>query len=347
MDRVVWIDVARGMSVALVVLYHTSLLLSQNGLGDPHWHDVDGALASLRMPLLFTVSGLLAGAALRRPWRNLWDSRLALLVWLVPLWAVLRFTAFSAVPMPVRPEETSVLRLLASPLWPSTGLWFLQALFAFLVITKLASGRVPPVWQLVIAALVSAAFFSGVSLRNLGYDGIGRYGFFFLVGVHGRDLLMRTFADARPVWTAAALAAFVGLSMAVFQMGLGKAPVVGLAVAVVATFAGLLLARTLAATPLLKPFAYLGRNTLPVYVTHVVLVALLFPLVLRIGTAVPTVWWPPLLSVVVGGLSLVIHKLVSGTPLRYLYLVPPFMQFPATDDRRAPLPVSVARTPGS
>lgn len=346
MDRVVWIDVARGMSVALVVLYHTSLLLSQNGLGDPHWHDVDGALASLRMPLLFTVSGLLAGAALKRPWRSLWDSRLALLVWLVPLWAVLRFTAFSAVPMPVRPEETSVLRLLASPLWPSTGLWFLQALFAFLVLTKLASGRVPPVWQLAIAAVVSAAFFSGLSLRNLGYDGIGRYGFFFLVGVHGRELLMRLFADARPVWTAAALAVWIGLSMLIFQHGWTGAPLVGLAVAAVATVTGLLVARVLAATPLCAAFAYLGRNTLPVYVTHVALIALLFPLVLRIGTAVPTVWWPPLLGTVAGALSLVVHKLVSGTPLKYLYLVPPFLQFSAAE-RRAPLPVSVARTPGS
>ena len=346
MDRVVWIDVARGMSVALVVLYHSSLLLSQNGLGDPGWRDIDGALASLRMPLLFTVSGLLAGAALRRPWRSLWDSRLALLVWLVPLWAVLRFAAFSAVPMPVRPEETSVLRLIASPLLPTTGLWFLQALFAFLVLTKLAAGRVPPVWQLVIAAVISVAFFSGASLRNLGYDGIARYGVFFLVGVHGRDVLMRGFAVARPPLAVLAIAACIGLSVAVFRLGIGNQPAVGALVAAWATYTGLLVARTLAVTPLCAPFAYLGRNTLPVYVTHVVLIALLFPVVLRIGHAIPTVWWPVALGATVGGIALVIHKLVAGTPLRYLYLVPPFMLLPATEGR-APLPVTVARTPGS
>lgn len=346
MGRVVWVDVARGMSVALVVLYHASLLLNENGLGDPHWRDVDGALASLRMPLLFTVSGLLAGAAIRRPWRSLWDSRLALLVWLVPLWAVLRFAAFTVAPMESRPTETSVLRLIASPLWPGTGLWFLQALFAFLVLTKLADGRVAPRWQLTIAALVSIGFFAGLSLRNLGYDGIGRYGFFFLIGVHARDIVMRLGDDARPMLTAVALAVFAALSVAVFRTGVGGAPLVGFVVAAWATFTGLLLARTLAATPLCGPIAYLGRNTLPVYVTHVVLIALFFPYVLQVGFAVPTALWPLLLGAVVTALALVIHKLLSGTPLRYLYLVPPFMQFGSTE-RRATVPVSAARTPGS
>ena len=69
-----WVDVAKGACILLVVLHHAvvkDLALQTPAALDPvadAWQWVTMALKPVRMPLFFVLSGLVASSAVRRPW---------------------------------------------------------------------------------------------------------------------------------------------------------------------------------------------------------------------------------------------------------------------------------------
>src|SRR5262245_4164499 len=73
--RMVWPDVAKGVCILLVVLWHTvnkHYLQVDWRIGGPVpalWGFVGDQLMTLRMPLFFTISGMFAVSAFHRPWR--------------------------------------------------------------------------------------------------------------------------------------------------------------------------------------------------------------------------------------------------------------------------------------
>lgn len=343
MQRVEWVDVAKGLAIILVAIYHASLLLAQSGLGAPVWDDINAIFLTVRMPLFFLASGIFAAAVVQRSWRALWASRLALLVWAFVLWTVIRFVYFSAAPMEQRPFETSLPRLLAAPVWPTTGLWFLHALVVFFAMSKVMWGHVPPSWQLGLAALCSVLFFSYLSMRNLSYDGMARYFVFFLAGLHLRNWILSVTDKPRPVLALLAVFAFGGAMVAIKTLGLAAVPGALTALGVVAVTASVLLARLLAATPLVRPLSFLGRNTLPIYVAHVILIAMIATALAKAG--VPTEWrtmLPLCVATAAVVVALVAEKLASYSVLRYLYQVPPVLLI-APDRPAVPVPAALSK----
>lgn len=319
-----WADVAKGIAIILVVLYHSALLSMQAGIAPDTWGAINADLEAFRMPLFFFASGLFAQSAVRRSWRGLWSSRLALLLWAFVLWSVLRFVYFTAVPMESRPEETEVLRLLLGPVWPTSGLWFLQALFVFLVLAKLTS-RIPVWVMLAGAAVMSAAFLSFATVGNLSYNGMARYFLFFLLGLYGRAIAKRYTVRANPLLAVAAVLAFAAALTVVDTLGARRVPGVMVVLGVLAVFAGVLTSRVLADVVARRPLAYLGRKTLPIYVTHVPLVAACLAACGAIGVGTQAgAFLPLLIAATVITVSLALARAVRDVPvLRYLYEVPP------------------------
>lgn len=285
-DRVEWVDVAKGIAIMLVVLYHSVLLLQQMGVENDALHQASMALQVLRMPLFFTAAGIFAGSVVRRPWGRLWSSRLSLLVWTFLLWSVLRFTYFMVVPMEARPQETSLLVLLTAPILPRSGLWFLHSLVAFFVVAKLLHGRVAPRWQVACAAALSLATFS-LPFLSLGWRGIGVYFVFFLAGMHGKAWLLNMMRRPHPLVFVGAVAGMAVLAFTMRAFEWTGVAVLELPIRVSAVVAGFVVARWVAELPVVSPvLQYLGRNTLPIYVAHVILVAAFGTL---ITTAMPSV----------------------------------------------------------
>ncbi len=327
-ERVAWVDIAKGVAILLVVLNHAALLGVQSGIADPRWLEWNTMLAASRMPLFFFASGLFAGSVVQRPWGKLWSSRLALLVWMFLLWTVIRFTYFTVMPMEARPIENSVLYLVLSPLWPTSGLWFLFALVLFFVITKLTL-RFPRWLMLAGATVLSLAFLSVAGVGNIGYNGMARYYLFFLLGMYFKDWVLRSNSRTRPALTAVALLVLIAATAAVYTWRLAEVPGVMVALGLVAVTAGSLFARILAATPLKRPLLYLGGHTLPVYVTHVILVAVAWVIIGAVfgevgGILAITI--PLILVVIIAPISLLLERSVRDAPvLRYLFAVPPFV----------------------
>src|SRR5690606_35564392 len=143
-SRLAWVDAAKGMSILLVVAHHAVSFLHTSGLVPPAVVAANTALASMRMPLFFLVSGLFVARPLAAPWRVVLAKR----------FAFFHIPAVAAVDPYV--DDTDPVALALSPLVPGSGMWFIYALALFAVLAKLGKGL--PVWLQLGAAGVLSAF---------------------------------------------------------------------------------------------------------------------------------------------------------------------------------------------
>lgn len=304
--RLVWVDVAKAMAIVLVVLFHAT----QAVYGDAdqgRWEAVNSVFATFRMPLFFTVSGLFAARSLERPWRWVLTHRVGLYLYLYVLWWLLREAGFELVARAAGTERDAPdPRLLL--VHPSSAMWFLYALALFFLVAR-AARRVPVPVQLLAAGALSAVAGSSLDIPE-GRRNMALYLVFFLLGAHlSASVRRRAERSTGPV-AVGLLLAFAGATGLVAVAGLREVPPFRLALGLLAVAAGLALARVVDRTAVRAPLAYLGRNTLPVYVLHSVVLA---ALVAALPDAV--VGWPvsplPLTAVAVGislGLNLVLRQ---------------------------------------
>jgi threonine dehydratase len=89
-----WADVAKGLCIVLVVLWHVTRKDYLQLPLDPSlpvagaWGRFSEVLLPVRMPLFFLISGLFAARQLDRPWPRVWSDRVAPLLYLFVLWTL-------------------------------------------------------------------------------------------------------------------------------------------------------------------------------------------------------------------------------------------------------------------
>lgn len=275
--RQVWADVAKGVSILLVVLHHaiTKDYLPQvptelAALGDS-WRGITHGLKPVRMPLFFVVSGLFAAGAVRRPWAESWRRPASpyylYVVWLLVLGAV--FSVERTLPM----NRTQDLGELAMDLvWASTGVWFLYALAVYFLVARLVRGLPTPV---VLAGAVGVAVLGSLlPIDEVNRQAVLLHLVHFLIGVRLPGLLRSLAGLTRLRWAAALVAAYVGGSVLVEVLdpprGIGI-----VALSLLGVPGGIVLAALVAQRSRARgPLAWVGQRTLPIYVMHVPLLAL-------------------------------------------------------------------------
>ena len=329
--RVTWIDGARGIAIVLVVLFHAGMFTVPTGLASAWWEPLNLVFALLRMPLFFLVAGMLAVGAVTRSWPELWRTRLAVLVWVFVVWTVLRFAYYQVIPEPIDLNQSSWLDFVLSIVRPSNGLWFLFALALFLIAAKALHGRAHRWLVLAVAAVASSFAHGGVSFGNVTYDGIMKYFVFFMIGLYLREPIVRFVHRRRWLATFALLAVFTAAIVLRGATGWFVDAVTAVPVGLIAVAFGLCLARALAGTtftlPLARPLEHLGRRTLQVYVTHILLLSTFTSVLLPFAdTAVVAALrpaMPVLMSAIAIPLSLAIAAGCARVPvLRLLYVAP-------------------------
>jgi len=343
-SRVEWVDAAKAIAIFMVALAHSVQWTVPTGLAPEWWDRVNLLFIVFRMPLFFLASGLFAASVIARGWRELWRSRLSLLVWALLLWTVVRYLFFLAVPNPTGMDETDPVDLLLAPVRPSNGLWFLYALALFFVVLKLLRGRVDQRLQLAAAAVLSAWFFARADTGNIAWNGIGRYLVFFMIGCFLRDRIVR-FVERRGIGTGVLLGAAFGATAVVILALQYRVPFLTsllLGVSLLAVGAGLLVARFLLRFRWMRWLPVVGRHTLPVYVLHVLVVSALTSLLLIadgqrwLALAGPAV--PVIVAAAAVGISLGIWRLTRDLPvLRYGYEAPDWFRgrpVPSSPHRR-------------
>jgi uncharacterized membrane protein YcfT len=351
-DRSAWADTAKAVSIVLVVLHHTvgkhlGFVTPTPLLGmEAVWLELTYALRPVRMPLFFVVSGLFAGSALRRPWREVVRKRVLNLYYLYALWIGIHmgvFLVFDELPMN---RTRGWSELVANLVVPSSGLWYLYALVAYFLVTRLLLRLDPRVVVALAAALT-------VLTPGLGIDAVNtasllQHFFFFAFAAHFPSVVDATSRLSLRLTLLVAGAA-AGVVAAPMVLGPDAQPsrfvISLLAVPLAVRLVGLLAQWRPAA--LLGSF--LGRRTLPIYVLHVPVLAVLhssFIEALRIEetsvvSVLALVVYPLTATCVIIAICLGVERVLSRAGFDWLFTAP-FGPDPAPRTALAPAGTAAA-----
>lgn len=335
--RVLWIDVARGASMVLVVLWHAALLCAQlthaEGEARP-WIVVGDWLSPMRMPLFFFISGILSTRAIMRPLSTS-PARTVGIYTIYVGWTVVflsRLFLPQARNSSERPPE--VWDLVLSAALP-TSFWYLWALAAFFVAAWVLQRllRRHAVWVLVPSVVLT--FFAdsitassadvlpqSMDALKLGFCA-GNF-FWYCAGLWGADVwrqVARRATSTKALVAAAVYGVAVGLSIHTGVFSTVK-PLLSAAV----LYAIALLTGLVSFTDRLSALlARIGESTLPVYIFHIFLISILSAAVQMSGilelphngSSLITWLGPPLLTVLLMASSWQIGRLLQATPLAF------------------------------
>lgn len=331
--RLEWVDLVKGVAILLVAVFHAGRLMHQAGLVGDTWIQANQAFSLLRMPVFFAASGLFLGSVVRRSWPELWRTRLSLLVWPFAVWILVRFAWFQVVPLPSRPSENDVGRLLASAYAPANGLWFLHALVLFTVLAKVT--RTVPRWvQLGVAGAAAALLLGPVDLPWTYAERLGTYYVFFVgAGLFGPRLragVATTDARTRRGW----IGALAGVATAYVVLPQPVAGFLLLPLGGLAVMAGFHTAAALSHTAVGGWLVRLGRQTLPIYVAHLIvlggLTTALLAVEAELAGTLHEVWVLPAAAMAAVAVSLLVHRILVRAGIDQAYVPPSWFRGPRT-----------------
>lgn len=311
-QRLPWPDVAKALCIILVVERHATLFSAdalRDGAMETWLFAITDALRPLRIPLFFVVSGYLAARSVGRPWsRELFEKRIGRNYWLYLLWLAITGVVFAAIPGESLADISSWKWGVVYVLVGLTPLWYLWALAAYFVVAKTA--RRYPVLLVGVSAALCVLGYTRI-LPNYGNStSVLQNLFFFCLAALYPHLVDRVVVGS--TWRRAIVAGMLfgagGVAFAVTP--LQRVPLFGPLVALIAVVASLSVI-ALVAHRAPDWWTYIGRQTLPIYVLHLVVIV-------PVATVVPPINGPLqpvyvlLLSLAALALSLLAHRLLVG-----------------------------------
>ncbi|HEU4425418.1 MAG TPA: acyltransferase family protein [Pilimelia sp.] len=333
--REIWADIAKGVCILLVVLWH----VVQKHYLDITWRislPIPGAwgtlgeqLLPLRMPLFFTISGLFAVTAVNRPWSVVGRSKVARFYYLFVLWVLIHTAALALTPAFDTARARDGLELLEQLTVTPPNLWYLYALALYFVIAKVTR-RAPRAVVLGAAFALSTAAAAGLLATPGNRGGLYQNLFFFLAGLHLRPFLERLVRAANWWRVAVTGAAYAVALLAMAATDSQEWPLVWPLVSIVAVLFGMTAAGQVSRWRALGGgLAALGRRTLPIYVIHMPVLALLDWLLLGPMSTADVRWqWvsaviePAVLTAVAVAICLVLHAGLRRAGLTWFFDLP-------------------------
>ena len=271
-SRMAWPDVARGYGIVLVVIGH-----SIGGMlagGQVQERDTLGGLFFLmytfHMPLFFILSGMFMPDRLGRPLGDLARSSAVRIVYPYFVWGLVQIAVIAIlghlVNAPIRPSVLLFLQVL----WePPSQFWFLYCLVLYQAAAVLF-GRYAGLTAMLAAALAARLACEAVELPKI-VDLFARYWIFYAGAIRFADCLR----DDRVVrsgsqWLFGLAAAWLAAAV-VSAWGGGYGSLWNLPAALLGSLLVMGLAHR--PDPLRGALAELGRCSMPIFVTHVLIVA--------------------------------------------------------------------------
>jgi len=331
------VDAARGLAVLAVVIFHVCLwhfLPTAHDLWGPAarvWSKVNGILGSGRVPLLLAVSGLVLSRRVRRGFadpsnivRPLTNYYLYV-VWLLIYGVFFALVTFSSLPHRVHGVDDWLIQLIV----PDTTLWYVFALAVYIPVFS-ALRAVPP-W-LVLAALTGVT----IGVRALDVSDpqavkIAEVALFFAVGVYGAGPIRGLAASI----SCARAGALVGLAAVVTLGGRLVTDEVGGSVLFIIRGLAFMVASVAVIAlavrwgPAERAMSAVGRQTLPIYVMHPLVIYALIATTAQwrgfddfVGHPVVASVYPIVVTAAITVLCLGLHRLAVRTGLGSLFGLP-------------------------
>lgn len=325
-DRMLWVDLAKGVAIFLVAMHHSSIyersIFFMEAESDLIWSKVELVFYNVRMPLFFLISGFLAsGVASHRNDKGIRFNAARSLTYVYFLW--------------------SLILLLLVPNWPNDGVaqsigwrqvgatflgdslaWYLWAIVMSFFAACLTR-RLP------ILVVLPLAFVVGVLLQTYGHviggrlDTLGRLLPFYMLGIRCPDVILAIASGRKAKAIMIILLAYILLQQEFTSLWDDYArDLLGLTIGLMtAAWAANRYPRFSAR------MAWLGRRTLPVYVMHFPIVALLGGMAVRHLGAMradhPLAFmFTPVLAAIAVCLSLTIHHILCRFGGGWFFAIP-------------------------
>ncbi|GGC62915.1 acyltransferase family protein [Hoyosella rhizosphaerae] len=323
--RVEWVDIAKGLTIVLVVLLHVVDMLVRRDMTPEVWRTINGYLQPVRMPLFFVASGLFAQGMIAMAWPTMLRSRVAHLFYLYMLWLVVFFAVHNVLPQEVsHGGYASWQNIVGGIYMPNSALWFIYGLAVFAVAAKLMSKL--PLWVQFSAAIALSVFSQYYTIVHWSWNNLAEYFVYFLLGLHARSVIIKVSNRNSVPWVLAAIAAYAAV-FAVLRGTSIDVPGMKIVLTTFGLLAGVLVASALVRTWLGEMLNKVGRNTLPVYLMLDILIAVLVFGLMKTpivgGLVVVQFIAPVVLTVATVMLALYVHKALMAARLTWLFELPP------------------------
>lgn len=338
--RLDWIDTARGAAIALVVLLHTRewhyAEFDYHFPGRAFWDTFIAFAGTVRMPLFFMVSGLLAVSSLSRPLASGGARKPQVIVHLYLLWLGIYTVVFAILPTDGQVRSVDgPLDALSQIVVPDTALWYLWALVVYYLALR-ACARLPQRIVLAVAAMLSIVGTAVTGLEAHGFlASVMKNFLYFALGAYYAGHWKAVAATA--TWTRLGVFGGVYLILTAALLSNGAHPVVHWAgvdqlTGIVAIHTGVLGSSLLARSRRLSsPFRFLGGRTLPIFVLQALLIGfvnalaagpLVDALPSLLGSPAAGLLYPPVLALVVLALSVAVGEGAKRVHLGWLFDLP-------------------------
>lgn len=343
-----WVDLAKGICILLVVLHHIIQstyavpnidISGMEALAFQFYEILSKRLVPLRMPLFFMISGFLVyrGVTVYH-WREVWGKRVQNIWYVYIVWSVIQWLAVASILIlsgsPIRIEE-SMLSNYASDLpsyvklllFGTSSLWYLYVLPIYFIICKLLSSK--PL--LCISLFIFGYFLTSYLNLTFPTSSIVKNGIFYAIGCFFCPYLLPLVSKIKKKIILTVTALFMLLSLKVILSLLGLDITLFNTIILVAIM--ILLLNWFQGYYDIPVLCYIGKNTLPIYVIHYIIVKILGYLFIPTLVAYDfftnksfvTAWYliyPFVALILVTGISLGIWKLTSVGFGKYLYKIP-------------------------
>lgn len=278
-QRINWIDQARGLSIILVVIMHSTLGV-EKAMGVEGWmHQVVAYATPFRIPAFFLISGLLLATALRKPLREFVDKRVVTLLYLYVVWLTIQFGFKAPGLISEMGATATLLAYLKAFVQPFGTLWFIYVLPIFFLISR-ATLQLP---KLAVLGVGLIATLAPIHTGWMVIDESAAFFFYFYLG-HVAAPLIQRLVD----WvTENSKIALLGLAAWAIGHGLllgfAATPVVHVGFALAGAVALITIAALLRYLPGMELLRWIGRNTIVVYLGFFLPMAIARTVMIKLG----------------------------------------------------------------
>lgn len=344
-QRLDWVDMAKGLSILLVVMMYSAYSTGEDtgGVGVLHW--VIGFATPFRMPEFFMISGLFLPLVIARDWKRYADRRVVHYLYFYALWALIHIIFKQA--LIARDPGMAVSYILWGLVEPYGVLWFIYMLAVFSAVTKLMHDLRVPHW--VVLAVAAILQMSAIHTGSYIIDQFAAYFVFSYAGYAlaphifkiadwaGKNVLLSI--AALMVWAVVEIGLVFSPGYEVapghVTMGLAALPGMHLALAIIGTVALCVLAVLLTKLAFMDWLRWVGSKSLIVYLVFVLPMGIVRTLLLKFGiiTDVSTLSIVTMAAAVAS--PLVLYWLVERTGwCRFLFTRPAWAHIPGTPGAR-------------
>ncbi|WP_070151540.1 acyltransferase family protein [Sphingobium phenoxybenzoativorans] len=324
-DRLSWVDLAKGMAVFLVVMHHSSIyersIFSLGMDNDLIWSKVELVFYNIRMPLFFLISGFLASGIASRGKDQLKLRSALPLTYAYLLWSLILMQI-----APNWPDEgigqAIGWRPIADIAMGSTLAWYLWAIVLSFLLAWLMR-RLPVPVALILSILLGVFLETHDHVLGGRFPTLGRLLPFYMIGIRCPEMVLTIVRRRKSRAIIVVLFAYIMLHRYFTSIWADYArDLLGLVIGLMtAAWAAKISPRLSAA------IGWLGRRTLPVYVMHFPIVAILGGASVRalgsLSTAHPlAIVYTPALAAITVALCLAIHIGLLRMRCGWLFTMP-------------------------